>query len=82
VYRHAFALVSLRIILAFVAVVLLFAAAPAHADRVLDYQITRPGSFSGSFTLPQNPTPSGGNQFAFYFSSFQLKLTGLGRISL
>jgi hypothetical protein len=62
--------------LAFVAVILLLGATFAHADTILNYEISGPDSFSASFTLPQNPTPSGGNQLGFYFASLPVDVNG------
>jgi len=42
----------------------------------LNYQISGPDSFSASFTLPQNPTPSGGGKQAFYFTSLPVDVNG------
>jgi hypothetical protein len=63
-------------VLAFVAVVLLLGATSANADTILSYQISGPDSFSASFTLPQNPTSSGGNQLGFYFASLPVDVNG------
>jgi hypothetical protein len=65
-----------RIVLAFAAVILLLGATSANADTILNYQISGPDSFSASFTLPQNPTPSGGNELAFYFASLPVDVNG------
>src|SRR5712664_1313141 len=63
-------------VLAFAAVILLLCATSADADTILNYQISGPDSFSASFTLPQNPTPSGGNQLWFYFASLPVDVNG------
>src|ERR1700674_3436939 len=65
-----------RTILAFFAVVVLLGASSAHADTILSYQITGPGSFTASFSLPQNPTPSWGNQLAFDFVALPVNVNG------
>src|SRR5258708_17717971 len=64
------------IVLAFAAVILLLGTASAVADTILNYQISGPDSFGASSTLPQNPTPSGGNQLAFYFASLPVDVNG------
>jgi PEP-CTERM motif-containing protein len=63
-------------VLAFAAAILLAGASSASADTILNYQISGPGSFNASFTLPQNPTPSGGNQLAFDFASLPVDVNG------
>ena len=68
-----------RLILASVAAVLLFSAKPAFADTILDYTISGPGSsgaFNATFALSQNPTPSGGGPFSFWFSSVPVDVNG------
>lgn len=68
-----------RFALAFALVVLLAGASSAYADTILNYQITGPGpsgSFNASFTLSSNPTPSGGNSLAFWFSSLPVYVNG------
>ena len=67
------------ILLALAVIVLLAGATTASADSILDYQINGPGSFSASFTLPQNPTPSGGNQLGFYFANLPVDVNGTGQ---
>jgi len=64
------------LVLAFAVVILLAGASSASADTILNYQITGPGSFNASFTLPQNPTPSGGNQLGFYFANLPVDVNG------
>lgn len=64
------------LVLALGAIILLAGATTASADSILNYQITGPNSFSASFNLPQNPTPSGGNQLSFYFSSLPVDVSG------
>jgi hypothetical protein len=63
-------------VLAFALVILLAGASSASADTILNYQITGPGSFTASFTLPQNPTPSGGNPLGFYFANLPVDVNG------
>jgi hypothetical protein len=63
----------------FALVVLLAGASSARADTILSYQITGPGSngtFTASFTLPQHPTPSGGNALTFWFSALPVDVNG------
>jgi hypothetical protein len=62
--------------LSFALVILLAGASSASADTILNYQITGPGSFTASFTLPQNPTPSGGNPLGFYFANLPVGVNG------
>jgi PEP-CTERM motif-containing protein len=64
------------IVLVFAAVIQVFGATSANADTILNYQISGPDSFSANFTLPQNPTPSGGNELAFYFTSLPIDVNG------
>lgn len=66
------------LVLAFALVILLAGASPASADTILNYQITGPSSFTASFTLPQHPTPSGGNQLGFYFANLPVDVNGTG----
>ena len=63
-------------VLAVATIILLLGASSAHADTILNYQISGPGSFSASFTLPQNPTPSAGNKFAFDFVGLPVDVNG------
>jgi len=70
---------TLRVfVFGFTLVFLLAGASSASADTILNYQITGPGSFTASFTLPQNPTPSGGNQLGFYFANLPVDVNGTG----
>jgi len=64
------------VVLAFAAVILLLGTTSANADTILNYEISGPDSFSASFTLPQNPTPSGGDELAFYFTSLPVDVNG------
>jgi len=68
--------VNRLIVVIFAVILLLLGASSAHADTILNYQISGPGSFSASFTLPQNPTPSAGNQFAFDFVGLPVDVNG------
>jgi hypothetical protein len=66
-------------VLAFAVVVLSAGASSAYADAIVNYQISGPGpkgSFTASFTLPQNPTPSGGNQLGFDFANLPVDVNG------
>jgi len=65
-----------RIVIAFAVVILSLGATSAYADSILNYQISGPGSFTASFILPQNPTPSGGNQLGFYFANLPVDVNG------
>src|SRR5258708_33966468 len=61
---------------AFVATVVLPGAFSAHAATILNYKIAGPGSFTASFSLPQNPTPSWGDRFVFDFVSLPVNVNG------
>ncbi len=65
-----------RIVLVFAVLILLAGASSTYADGILNYQISGPGSFTASFTLPQNPTPSGGDPLSFYFASLPVDVNG------
>jgi hypothetical protein len=68
-----------RLVLVLVVVILLAGASSASADAIVNYQISGPGSqgnFTASFSLPQNPTPSGGNQLGFDFANFPVDVNG------
>jgi hypothetical protein len=65
-----------RIVLVLVGLVLFLSASSAHADTILNYQITGPSSFTASFSLPQNPTPSAGNQLGFAFANLPVDVNG------
>jgi hypothetical protein len=68
-----------RLVLALAVVILLAGASSAHADSLLNYQITGPGSggsFTADFTLFMHPTPSGENSLAFWFSNLPVDVNG------
>jgi hypothetical protein len=65
-----------RFVLALATVVLLLGASSAYGDTILHYQITGPSSFTASFNLPQNPTPSGGNRLGFDFANLPVDVNG------
>jgi len=68
-----------RLVLAVAVLIILAAASSAHADSLLNYQITGPGSagtFTADFTLFMHPTPSGGNSLAFWFASLPVNVNG------
>jgi hypothetical protein len=68
-----------RLGLALGIVMLLVGASSACADSIVDYQISGPapqGSFTASFSLPQNPTPSEGNQLGFDFANLPVDVNG------
>ena len=71
---------TLRRLVLSLAVLIFFAgASAAHADTLLTYQITGPGSagtFNAGFTIFMHPTPSGGNSLAFWFSNLPVNLNG------
>lgn len=70
-----------RFVLAFT-VAILFAGASsvsAYADGIVNYQITGPGptgTYTASFTLPQNPTASDGGPLVFDFASLPVDVNG------
>lgn len=67
-----------RFVLPFAVVALLAGASSAYADTI-NYQITGPGSsgtFTASFTLSGNLTPSGGNSLVFWFTSVPVDVNG------
>jgi hypothetical protein len=54
-------------------------ASSASADAIVNYRISGPGSqgtFTASFSLPQNPTPSAGNQLGFDFTNLPVDVNG------
>ena len=68
-----------RLVLSVAVLIILAAASSAHADTLLNYQITGPGSagtFTADFTLFMHPTPSGGNSVAFWFSNLPVDVNG------
>ena len=68
-----------RLVLSVAVLIILAAASSAHADTLLNYQITGPGSagtFTADFTLFMHPTPSGGNSLAFWFSNLPVDVNG------
>lgn len=70
-----------RFALAFVVTVLLVGAlsVSTYADGIVNYQITGPGptgTYTASFTLPQNPTPSAGDPLVFDFASLPVDVNG------
>lgn len=64
-----------RFVLAFVVIIAMAGASSAYADS-LNYQLTGPGSFSASFSLSGNPTPSGGSPILFWFNSLPVDVNG------
>src|SRR5690242_8871031 len=65
--------------LALAVVILLAGATSASADSIVNYQISGPapqGTFTASFSLPQNPTPSGGNRLVFDFANLPVDVNG------
>lgn len=68
-----------RFVLVLAVVILLAGASSASADSIVNYQISGPGSkgtFTASFSLHQNPTPSGGNQIGFDFANLPVDVNG------
>lgn len=68
-----------RLVLSLAVVILFAGASAAHADTLLTYQITGPGSagtFNAGFTIFMHPTPSGGNSLAFWFSNLPVTVNG------
>jgi hypothetical protein len=60
-------------------VILLAGASSASADSIVNYQISGPGSkgtFTASFSLHQNPTPSAGNPLGFDFVNLPVDVNG------
>jgi hypothetical protein len=67
------------LLLAVAAVILLAGASSAFADSIVNYQISGPepqGTFKASFSLPQHPTPSGGNRLGFDFTNLPVDVNG------
>src|SRR4030088_2890085 len=71
---------TLRRLVLSLAVLIFFAGASvAHADTLLTYQITGPGSagtFNAGFTIFMHPTPSGSTSLAFWFSNLPVTVNG------
>ena len=68
-----------RFVLVLAVVILLAGASSASADSIVKYQVNGPapaGTFTASFALPQNPTPSGGNREEFYFANLAVDVNG------
>jgi hypothetical protein len=68
-----------RLVLSVAVLIILAAASSAHADSLLNYQITGPGSagtFTADFSLFMHPTPSSGNSLAFLFSNLPVNVNG------
>jgi len=68
-----------RFVMVLAVVILLAGASSASADSIVNYQISGPGSngtFAASFSLPQNPTPSAGNQLGFDFANLPVDVNG------
>jgi hypothetical protein len=68
-----------RLVLALAVVIFLAGASSAHADTLLNYQITGPGSsgtFDATFTIFMHPAPSAGNSLAFWFSNLPVNVNG------
>jgi PEP-CTERM motif len=66
-------------VLALFAHTLFVGAQAARADSIVNYQISGPGpngTFTASFSLPGNPTPSWGGPLAFDFASLPVDLNG------
>jgi len=68
-----------RFVMVLAVVILLAGASSASADSIVNYKISGPGSegtFTASFSLPQNPTPSGGNRLGFDFANLPVDVNG------
>jgi hypothetical protein len=68
-----------RFLLVCSALVLFAGVSSAHADTIVNYQITGPGptgTFNATFSLPVNPTPNGGSPWGFEFNSLPVDLNG------
>ena len=54
-------------------------ASSAHADSILTYNVTGPigsPSFTATFSLAQNATPSGGGPLSFWYTSTPVSVNG------